>query len=255
MRQRFTANIIFILVSNLLLMVLILLLQSKASGQYYKAPTTLSSLIKNWSINANFGRTSFYGDVSLYDYEFTEKIRKEGSWAWGVGISREFLNVFSLHGQFVKGELAGTNSRSHFSSYISEFSANASINLLNLLIPDNQARFSPYVKVGMGQFSFQTKLAYNDPDKADVRTKSQSPEFILLYGGGACFVLSKVFDMNIEYMSRRMENDRIDGISNNNDYEYFSYLSLGLSYRINNRLRDVRYYKRLGMKSPLIRRQ
>jgi hypothetical protein len=255
MRQRLTANIIFIRGSNLLLIGLILILQNKASGQYYKPPTTLSSLTKNWSISANCGRTSFYGDVSLYDYEFTEKIRKEGSWAWGVGISREFLDVFSIHGQYMKGELAGTNSRSHFSSYISEFSANASINLLNLLIPDNQARFFPYIKVGMGQFTFQTRLIYNDPDKADITTKSQSPEFILLYGGGACFVLSKAFDMQVEYMSRRMENDRIDGISNNNDYEYFSYLSVGLSYKINNRTRDVRYYKRLGMKSRLIRRQ
>jgi hypothetical protein len=254
MRQRFTTNIIFILVSNLLLLVLILLLQGKATGQYYKAPATLDGLTKNWSVNASFGRTSFFGDVSLYDYEFTEKIRKEGSWAWGAGVSREFFKIIGLHGQYMNGELAGTNSRSHFSSYISELSVNISLNLLNMLIPDNQARFFPYVKGGLGQFSFQTKLVYNDPDVADVRTKSQSPEFILLYGGGARFLLNNSFDLNIEYMSRRMENDRIDGITNNNDFEYFSYLSMGFSYKINNQPRDVRYYKRMGMRSPLIRR-
>ncbi|MFU8844471.1 MAG: hypothetical protein ACNA7V_11765, partial [Bacteroidales bacterium] len=110
MRQRVTTNIIFILVSNLLLLVLILLLQGKVSGQYYKAPTTLSSLTKNWSVHASFGRTSFFGDVSLYDYEFTEKIRKEGSWAWGVGISREFFDIIGFHAQYMNGELAGTNS-------------------------------------------------------------------------------------------------------------------------------------------------
>jgi opacity protein-like surface antigen len=254
MKQRVTANIIFILISNLLLVVLIVLLHGRASGQYYKDPVTWESLAKNWSVNANFGRTSFYGDVSLYDYEFTEKIRKEGSWAWGIGISREFINVISVHAHFLRGELAGSNSRSHFSSRISEKSIHASMNLLNMLIPDNQARFFPYVKGGMGQLTFRTKLIYNDPNQEDVRTRSESPEFVLLYGGGAYFVINGSFGLNLEYMSRRIGNDKIDGITNNNDYEHFSYLSMGLNYKINNKPHDVRQYRRLGMKSPLIRR-
>ena len=255
MRNTRTKNIIFLVLWNILLITLVLLIQGKSFGQYYNPPTTWSSLLKNWTVNINGGRTSFFGDVSLYDHEFTEKMQKDGSWGWGVEVSRRFTPVISLSVQYTMGQLAGSNSKSHFVSDIREITGNASLDLLNMLIPGNGAGLHPYVKAGFGQFTFDTKLIYEDPDTPDVTAKSKEPELIGLFGGGAYYVLSNSFEVNLEMLGRRMGNDRIDGAKSSKHNDYYSYIAFGITYKINNVPRDTRYYKRMGMKSPLIRRR
>lgn len=203
----------------------------------------------------NGGRSSFFGDVSLYDHEFEEKMRKDGSWGWGFEVKRRMTPVISLSVQYMMGQLAGANSKSHFVSDISEISVNGSLDLLNMLIPDNDAGLHPYFKAGLGQFHYDTKLTYNDPDTPDLTAKSKEPELIGLIGGGAYYILNYSFEVNVELLGRRMSNDRIDGTNNSKHSDYYSYFSFGITYKINNVPRDTRYYKRMGMKSPLIRRR
>lgn len=256
-RQRNKKNIILIVVWNIILIFLIVFVQQNVFGQYHKPPTAIKTvLLKGWAVDANFGRTSFFGDVSLYDEEFNEKMSKEGAWAYGFIITKKITRVFGLEGQILLGQLKGANTRSNFVANITEYTANLTANLVNLFIPDNQARFNPYIKVGMGQFQFSTKLVFNDADEADVTTESKSPESLFLFGGGAFYILSNSFNIKMEFTGRRMDNDQLDGSSKNSkDNDYYSYTSFGLTYKINNSPRDTRYYKRMGMKSRLIRRR
>lgn len=255
MSHRNKKNIVYLIFWNLLLLALIILVQSTAFGQYRKPPTVFSRMLEGWSINVNGGRTSFFGDVSLYDEQFDEKMTKEGSWACGVGIARQLTYVFSIEGQAVFGQLAGSNSKSEFLSNINEYSVQLTADLVNMLIPDNRASLHPYAKLGMGQFNFNTALKYYDPNKANIVVESTTPEFVYLFGGGAFYILSNSFDLNAEFLARRMNNDRIDGTPNKEDDDYYSYFSVGVVFKINNAARDVRYYRRMGMKSPLIRRR
>lgn len=255
MRHKNRKNIVYLVFWNLLIIALIILIQSNAFGQYRNPNNFLKSLSQGWAVNANVGRTAFFGDVSLYDDEFNEKMSKEGSWALGFGIIRQITYVFSLEGQVVFGQLAGSNSKSEFVSNINEYSIQLTTDLVNLLIPENRAGFHPYLKLGMGQFSFKTQLKYNDPNKPNLETESTTPEFVFLFGGGAFYIISNSFDVNMEFMGRRLNNDRIDGTPNKDDSDYYSHLSVGVVYKINNVPHDVRYFKRMGMKSPLIRRR
>ena len=125
---------------------------------------------------------------------------------------------------------------------------------MNLFIPDNNARFNPYAKFGAGQFTYDTKLVFDDPNKADIYASSESPESMALFGGGIYYVVSNSFNFYLEMTGRRMSNDKIDGSTNKNDDDYYSYLCAGITYKINNIPRDPRYFKRMGMKSPLLRR-
>ncbi len=255
MSRKNSKNIIFLVLWNLVLIALILIISNKSYGQYRKPPNFWSKLAKNWSVNVNGGRTSFFGDVSLYDEEFSEKMSKEGSWAYGAGVYRQLTPIFALGGDILIGQLAGSNSRSKFTSNIKEATVNLTVNMVNLFIPDNNARFIPYAKFGMGQFTYDTKLIFDDPNKADIISASESPEFLYLFGGGAYYIISHSFDVNLEMMGRRMNNDKIDGTTNKKDDDYYSYFSIGFTYNINNVPRDTRYFKRMGMKSVLIRRR
>jgi hypothetical protein len=247
-------NVLPIILWNVILISLLFLVNNRGFGQYYKPPTFFSKLLQNWSVNANAGQTTFFGDVSLYDDEFTEKMSNEGSWAYGFIVSRQMTPVFGLSAQVLFGTLAGANSRSKFESKVFEYTGNLTINFVNLFMPDNDAKFFMYGKMGMGQFNFETNLVYNDPNEADKTNKSKSPEFLYLIGGGIYYTISNSFDINAEMTARLLNNDKIDGTTNKKDDDYYAYISLGVTYKINNVPRDTRYYKRLGMKSPLIRR-
>lgn len=255
MSHRNKKNIVYLIFWNLLLLGLIVLVQTTAFGQYSKPPTVSSRMLEGWSVNANVGRTSFFGDVSLYDEQFDEKMSKEGSWACGFGIARQLTYVFSIEGQAVFGKLTGSNSKSEFVSNIDEYTVQLTADLVNMLIPNNRANLHPYVKVGMGQYNFNTELKYYDPNKSDIMVKSNTPELVYVFGGGAFYILSNSFDLNMEFLARKMQTDRIDGTPNDDDQDYYSYFSVGMVYKINNKARDVRYYRRMGMKSPLIRRR
>jgi hypothetical protein len=231
------------------------MIRGNVFGQYHKPPPKIAVLLKNWSITANGGKTSFFGEVSLYDDELTEKLSKEGAWGFGVGLSNQVSPVFSLGGELIFCTLKGASTRSRFESNITEYSFNTTINLVNMLMPDNDANFFVYGKLGLGQFSFKSNLIFDDPSKEDKYTESKAPEFAFLLGGGVYYVVSHSFNINAEMVARLANNDKLDGTINKNDKDYYSYLSVGLSYKINNKPRDTRYFKRLGMKSPLIRRR
>lgn len=249
-------NIYLLIAWNALLILLILLIQSNAFGQYQKPRPTISVLLKNWSVNVNGGQTSFFGEVSLYDDELSEKLSKEGSWAYGFILSRQLTPVFGLSGQIIFGELKGSNSRSQFQADIMEYTLNTTINFVNLLIPQNDARFFLYGKLGAGQFQFKSTLVYDDPEKPEKYVESESPEFLYLLGGGAFYKFNHSFEINLEATARLVNNDKLDGTSNKKgDNDYYAYISLGVTYNINNKPRDTRYFKKLGMKSPLIRRK
>jgi len=232
------------------------MIQANAFGQYQKPPPKITVLLKNWSVNVNAGQTSFFGEVSLYDDELSEKLSNEGSWAYGFILSRQMTPVFGLSGQMIWGTLKGANTRSRFKAEIMEYSLNTTINLVNLLIPDNDARFFLYGKLGAGQFRFKSTLVFDDPEKPEIYVESDKPEFLYLIGGGAFYKFNHSFEVNIEATARLVNNDKLDGSNNGKgDNDYYSYISLGITYKINNRPRDTRYYKKLGMKSPLIRRK
>jgi hypothetical protein len=254
-RQEKRKNICYLMIWNAILLLIFLLIQGNVFGQYQKPKPKIAVLLKNWSINLNAGQTSFFGEVSLYDDELSEKLSHEGSWSCGFILSRQMTPVFGLSGQYIFGKLRGANTRSHFEAQIKEYSLNTTINLVNLLIPDNDARFFLYAKIGIGQFEFKSKLVFDDPEKSDKYVESESPEFLYLIGGGAFYKLNRSFEINVEGTARLVNNDKLDGTTNKSDNDYYSYISLGITYKINNKPRDTRYFKKLGMKSPLIRRK
>lgn len=254
-RQEKRKNIYFLLLWNVLLLLILLLIHSNVFGQYQKPRPKITALLKNWSVNLNIGQTSFFGEVSLYDDELTEKLSHEGSWSYGFVLSRQLSPVFGLSGQLILGNLRGANTRSHFIAEIKEYTLNTTLNFVNLLIPDNDARFFLYAKMGMGQFEFKSKLIFDDPEKSDKYVQSESPEFLYLIGGGAFYKLNHAFEINAEGTARLVNNDKLDGTSNKKDNDYYSYISVGITYKINNKPRDTRYYKKMGMRSPLIRRK
>jgi hypothetical protein len=224
-------------------------------GQYQKDPLFDKLIFKHWSININTGRTSFFGDVSAYDEELTEKLSKESSMGYGFIITRQISPVVSFGGQLLIGKLIGSTSASSFEANIFEYNIHLTLDAANLFIPNNDAHFRPYAKFGMGQFKFDSRLQFNDPEKEDLIVDTGIPEFLFTFGGGLNYMLSNSFDLNAEMSIKMVNNDKLDGKSSSNDEDYYSYLSFGITYKINNVTRTIRDTKKMGKRFPMVKRR
>lgn len=250
----FSKNVIVFSIISLSI-VLFTLCSYSSFGQYQKNPFFEKLIFKHWSVNVNTGRTSFFGDVSAYDEELTEKLSKESSMGYGFIIARQISPVVGLGGQLLIGKLIGSTSTSSFEANIFEYNIHLTIDAANLFIPANEANFRPYAKLGMGQFKFDSKLQFDDPEKDDLNVDTGIPEFLFTFGGGLNYNISNSFDLNVEMSIKMVNNDRLDGKSSSNDEDYYSYLSFGITYRINNSTRTIRDTKKMGKRFPMVKRR
>lgn len=240
----------------LLTIMVLFLFQSFSYAQYDRKTYKWSNLLKHWSIGLSIGQTSFYGDVSLYDNELSDKLSKEGSWSYGFKLARQLTPVIGLQGQLLLGKLRGTNSVSSFEANIKQISADLTLNFVNLLLPGNDSRFFVLAKIGLGEYVFDSRLRFNDPNKADIEINPKTPEVLFLLGPAIHYKISNSFDVNADLDVQWAKNDKLDGTTNNNkDDDYYTYLSVGITYNINNINRSARGFRHVGGKFSLIKRR
>ncbi len=244
-------------IKAILLTVMALFLFGYSSyAQYDKPGYKWSNLLKHWSVGMSVGQSSFYGDVSLYDNELSDKLSTEGSWSYGFKLARQLTPVIGIQAQILLGQLKGKNSISNFEANINQFSANATLNFVNLLLPGNDSKFFILAKVGFGQYVFDSRLRFNDPNQADIVINTGTPEFLFLLGPAIYYKISNSFNLNADLDVQWANNDKLDGTTNNNkDDDYYTYLSVGVTYKINNVNRSARGFRHAGGKFSLIKRR
>jgi len=136
-----------------------------------------------------------------------------------------------------------------------EYTFNANLNFVNLLLPHNNANFFLYCKAGFGQFVFSSELDFKDPEQDDISINTGTPELVLNSGIGAFYRISPSFDAMAEGSLKLSSNDKLDGSSNKKDEDYYTYISIGITYRINNSQKNSRNIKFSGKRFPLIRKK
>lgn len=211
---------------------------------------------EDWSVNANLGQTSFFGDVSLFDDNLTEKLQNESDWGYGLIISKKINPVLSIGGQILFGGLKGQNKRSYFEAKLYEGNLNVSLNVVNLLLPENNSNFYIYGLLGVGQFMFNSKLVFNDPTESQRIEDTGVPEFVYMFGAGVSYSLSRAFDLTASMVMRQAQNDKLDISINNKDMDYYTYLCGGITYNIDFKKKPVNHSRHVKGRFPLnIRRK
>ncbi|RLD59927.1 MAG: hypothetical protein DRJ05_05625 [Bacteroidetes bacterium] len=239
-----------------LTIMVLFLFESYSYAQYERPSYSWSNMLKHWSVGLSIGQSSFYGDVSLYDNELSDKLSTEGSWSYGFKVARQLTPVIGIQGQLLFGELKGKNSISSFEANINQLSVNATLNFVNLLLPGNDSKFFLLVKMGFGQYIFDSRLRFNDPNKPDIEVNTGTPEFLFVMGPAVYYKISNSFNINADMDVQWANNDKLDGTTNNNkDDDYYTYLSVGITYKINNVNRSARGFRHKGGKFSLIKRR
>lgn len=201
-----------------------------------------SILLSNWSVNLSLGLSSYYGDLSQYDRNFTSKLLRESKPAYGIKLTKHIRSL-SVSGQVIYGGFKSAYRPEHsFETRLLEYSVQAGLELISLFIPSHSKKYGLEVFAGTGQFIFTTSISiYNDGLQLKDKTSTGTPEFVYFIGGGAYMNIAEGFRLTTELSIRQVQNDNIDKFLKNGDFDYYSLLNIGITYvfgNVHTRVRD-----------------
>jgi hypothetical protein len=191
-------------------------------------------LLQNWSVNLNIGFTSYFGDLSQYDLSAINKLRYESKPAYGIKLTKYIRNIFGISGQLIYGGFKSDYRPEHsFETRLLEYSLQAGLDVINLIIPRNTLNYGLEIYVGTGQFIFQTSRFVNfDGQQTPNAISTGVPEFVYFFGGELYFKVSDRIRITADLSIRQAQNDNIDKYLANGDFDYYSLLSFGITYSI-----------------------
>lgn len=210
----------------------------------------------HWSINANAGVTSFYGDLSYYDGDFAGKLSNESGAAFGMLITKHFNNKFGVSGQLLFGNLKGADKNNiSFTADMIEYNLQARLDFIRLILPKRNPKFGLEGFVGIGHMWFNT-VQY-EYDEGTPKTKSHDssvPEFVYFFGGSLHYHFVERFAITTSLSIRQVQNDKLDNLVKNDNNDYYSYLSVGITYYIESFLsRPLKNKARLAHSNTILR--
>jgi hypothetical protein len=194
-----------------------------------------TGLFTSWSVNINGGLTSYFGDLSLHDLDVGAKIKTESGPALSLILTKSiFKDAIGLSGQILTGKLEGRKNNISFTAELVEYNVQARIDFVDLIMSKRNHAFGIVGYAGAGQFLFKTKKVVIEERTAQFfEHDARVPEFVFFFGGGLYYKVNSNFGITADLALRQCENDRLDDFVKNDDYDYYSYVSIGLSYYIN----------------------
>ncbi|MCD4734560.1 MAG: porin family protein [Bacteroidales bacterium] len=228
-----------------------------ATGQHWGSTRKKNkfNLWDDWSFNVNMGRSSFYGDVSIYDDSFSDKLSKESDWAYGLIVRKHINPIIAVGTQILFGKLKGENTRAKFEGDIVEYNLHATINIVNLILRNNKSPFYVYGMVGAGQFLFSSKkFIFTTPGSEEEKEDTGTPEFVYMFGAEGSLQVAGPIDVSIGIVLRQARNDKIDVTKKKDDWDYYAYLSAGITYNLRSKNSTSRNYKNIRGRYPMRRK-
>lgn len=188
----------------------------------------------NWSINGNVGLTSFFGDLSIYDAELAQKLTKESKPAFSGILTKHINNKFGVSGQLMYGGLKGENTGgTSFEASIIEYNFHLRANLVNLIFQDNFSPVGFEIYAGAGQFLFNvTKWTTSDESTQSEVVSTGTPEFVYFFGSGIFYNLNDRVGFTADMALRQAQNDKLDDFNRNDNFDYYTHISFGVTYHI-----------------------
>lgn len=203
----------------------------------------------HWSVNANAGLTSYFGDLSYHDTDITGKLSNESGSAGGFLITKHISKMFGLSGQLLFGNLKGGDNKStSFETKIVEYNLQIKLDFIRLFMPERNPKFGIEGFAGIGQMWFKsTQYKYNVDNPTSQTHNSRVPELVYFVGAGMHYHFVEGFAITSSISLRQLQNDKLDNLVKNSNNDYYSYISIGLTYYFDSfRSRPIKNKARLA---------
>lgn len=189
----------------------------------------------DWSINGSVGLTSFFGDLSLYDTDIVSKLTLESGPSFS-GVLTKYVkqHKLGLSGQLLYGGFKGENTNgSTFESTVIEMNFQIRLQLIKLIWPYSLTKFGMEAYGGIGQFTFKSTKWEEVEGETDTSTQDTGvPEFVYFAGFAMNYEVMKNLALTADLSMRQAQNDMLDVEIKNDNFDYYSYVSVGITYHI-----------------------
>jgi len=193
------------------------------------------SFMDHWAININAGLTSYFGDLSYYDADITGKLNNESGPAFGALLTKYFNNKLGVSGQILYGNFNGGKTRnfSNFTTNLIEYNIQAKIDFVRLIFSNSNPKIGIEGFAGIGQLWFSVAhYEYNEGIEKYEKYESSTPEFVYFGGMGTHYHIADQLAVTATFSIKQMQNDRLDNLVKNSDYDFYTYSSFGITYYI-----------------------
>ncbi len=188
----------------------------------------------HWSININAGMMSYFGDLSYHDSDVLDKLNYESKPAFDLMITKHFDKKFGISGQLLYGQIkGGDNINSSFETDLFEYNVQARLDFIRLILPGRNPKFGLEGFAGIGHTWFKSET-YNLNEDEPIKTTYRPgvPEFVYFGGIGMHYHIHEQFAVTTSLSLRHLQNDKLDRVVKNDNYDFYSYFSIGLTYYI-----------------------
>ena len=217
--------------------------------------TFVKIITSNWSVATDVGASSYYGDMSQFDFDYVYKLQHETGIGNSITVANKFMPFLSLQAKMIWGrfraEYEGNNRRLDGST--TQMTLALAVDFVSLFSYPNKVSedipIYPYAIIGYGLCMVDSKL-YNLENGRRILTTSYQRDGVnegaLSFGLGLNMFLTGDFDVTAEFYYNRLHSDKLDVRVSNNPNDYYVYLGFGLKYNINSSSGGNTRYKRKG---------
>ena len=187
-------------------------------------------------VGVDVGITQFFGDI---DEGPAPGGILNNNLALRIYASKSFASLFLLGGQILTGKVSGEKKRSsshlYFNASFIEYSFFTEFNLFGIFTKRVNRKFNIYANVGLGLIDFKTRL-YDGVNDSIVKSwgyggQKSTTESVIPFGLRIDYHLNERLVLNGLLSNRKINTDKLDGVSGNNNTDYFGYYSLGIIYK------------------------
>ncbi len=204
-----------------------------------------NKFLNNWYVNGNVGVSQFYGDMSVENP--LEKLEFDTRIGAGFILGKMLTPTLGVRGEVHYAKLKSTNKNygpngTYFiAKNLVDVNLSATVNFVNMIWGFQTRRVvTAYGFIGAGLSSWETVLY-------DYRTNEKlggnghqgngplkfTTEFVMPFGGGLNFRLSRHWDIALATDWRMVNSDKLDHREGGNIYDFYTYTSLGFTYKFN----------------------
>jgi hypothetical protein len=220
----------------------------------------------NWSVGVSGGPNIFFGDLKVNRFWPASNNMNEWRFAGSVYLIRQLSHVFSIRGQLLYGQIAGTRRvysdgapcNQYFEGYLAEPNLNVMINFMNMFGYSPTRKFFIYGTVGLGMTFWHTKK-YDLVSQAQIGEAGKSfpdwtKEGSIPAGLGAYYNIGDKINLGLEWTLRGLNSDKLDATVGGFQYDMYSYLSVNVTFNFNKRnqgtLKSAKMGKNMGPVPP-----
>ncbi len=195
-----------------------------------------------FGVELDFGLTKFFGDI---DEGAAQGKYIPNNLAYGLQAYKSFGSLFLLGGELLFGNVSGEKNRNentatptlrYFKASFIEYTLTTQFNLVALFSDNIRRRFSLYAKVGIGLTDFKTKL-YDGTNDSVIKSfgyngQKSTTELVIPLGLKLVVNLSNNLGVSLESTMKRSDTDKLDGVTGNNNRDYYNFTSVGVIFKI-----------------------